>query len=101
MDDGVDVFVARQPIFEQDGSVHGYELLYRAGGDSTSADGTDPNQMSRDVIIQSFLDVGLDSLTGGALGFINFGRIGSAFPQQCFTHARRQVDAFNGPRRVR
>jgi c-di-GMP phosphodiesterase len=70
----VDVFVARQPIFDLKGEVIAYELLYRRNAQSRFADGTDTAQMSRDVVIQSFLEVGLDRITRGKAGFINFGR---------------------------
>ena len=36
---GVDIFVARQPIFRRDLQVHGYELLYRGSPENTF-DGT-------------------------------------------------------------
>jgi c-di-GMP phosphodiesterase len=70
----VDVFVARQPIFNLTGEVVAYELLYRRGAQSRFADGTDTAQMSRDVVIQSFLEVGLDRITRGKAGFLNFSR---------------------------
>ena len=70
----MDVFVARQPIFDLTGEVAAYELLYRRSAQSRFADGSDSAQMSRDVVIQSFLEVGLDRITRGKAGFINFGR---------------------------
>jgi EAL and modified HD-GYP domain-containing signal transduction protein len=70
----VDLFVARQPIFELSGDLSGYELLYRGGAQSRMADGTSTSQMSLDVIIQSFLEIGLDRITGGKVGFLNFSR---------------------------
>jgi EAL and modified HD-GYP domain-containing signal transduction protein len=70
----VEVFVARQPIFDLEGEVNAYELLYRRTAQSRFADGSDATQMSRDVVIQSFLEVGLETITRGKAGFINFGR---------------------------
>lgn len=70
----MDVYVARQPIFDLTGNVAGYELLYRRGAESRFADGEDTTQMSRDVVIQSFLEVGLEKITRGKAGFINFER---------------------------
>lgn len=70
----MDVFVARQPIFDLRGEVYGYELLYRRSAQSRFADGDDSNRMSADVVIQSFLEVGLENITRGKSGFINFGR---------------------------
>lgn len=70
----MDVFIARQPIFDLAGDVFGYELLYRRSAQSQIAEGTDTERMSVDVVVQSFLEVGLDNLTRGRKGFINFGR---------------------------
>lgn len=70
----MDVFLARQPIFDMRGEVDGYELLYRRTAASRFADGDDTNKMSLDVVIQSFLEVGLEQITRGKAGFINFGR---------------------------
>lgn len=70
----MDVFLARQPIFDGRGDVTAYELLYRRTAQSRYADGDDTNRMSLDVVIQSFLEVGLDKITQGKAGFINFGR---------------------------
>lgn len=70
----MDLFVARQPIFDLSGDLGGYELLYRRGSLSQAADGTSTSQMSLDVIIQSFLEIGLDRITRGKVGFLNFSR---------------------------
>ncbi len=67
------VFVARQPIFRQGREACGYELLFRSG-DADVYTGTDGSASTRDVIASSFVDIGLDELTGGLRGFINFPR---------------------------
>ena len=67
------VFVARQPIFHRAKNVHGYELLFRSGKKNVYT-GTDGDACTRDVIAASFLDIGLDELTGGQRGFVNFTR---------------------------
>jgi EAL and modified HD-GYP domain-containing signal transduction protein len=67
------VFVARQPIFHRAKNVHGYELLFRSGQENKYT-GTDGDACTRDVIASSFVDIGLDELTGGARGFVNFTR---------------------------
>src|SRR5437764_4345144 len=68
------IFVARQPIFDRDGRLSGYELLYRRNAERTFADGDDPNTMSARVIANALLGMDLDELTGGARSFINFTR---------------------------
>src|SRR5690606_9286262 len=70
----MDLYVARQPIFDLRGETVAYELLYRRTGESPGADGTSRNQMSLDVIIQAFLEIGLTRLTEGKLAFLNFSR---------------------------
>lgn len=67
----MDLFVARQPIFDRKGRVFGYELLYRSGNHNyySAADG---DQATTDVIRNSFTVIGLDTLTGGRKAFINF-----------------------------
>jgi c-di-GMP-related signal transduction protein len=70
-DTGLDVFVARQPIFARNLQVYGYELLYRgAAGDSF--DGTAADLATARVIAHSFLTIGAEKLLNGKLPFINF-----------------------------
>lgn len=68
----MNVFVARQPIFDRQNTITGYELLYRTSMEHNWASGADPRQMSSDVIIHSVLNMGLDHITGGRKAFLNF-----------------------------
>ena len=70
----MDLFVARQPIFDARRELAGYELLYRGSADAGGASAADPLRMSSDVIVQNFLEAGLDRLTSGQRGFVNFTR---------------------------
>lgn len=65
-----DIFIARQPIFDRQQKLIGYELLYR-GSDVEIAEFADGNLASSDVIINSFMNIGVDSLVGSAKAFIN------------------------------
>jgi len=67
----VDTFVARQPIFDRKEKIFAYELLFRQGNQNyyNSVDG---DRATGDVISNSFLTIGMDTLTGGKRGFINF-----------------------------
>ena len=65
-----DIFIARQPIYERDLSVYGYELLFRAA-DTEHAHVVDGNQATSQVILNAFTVMGLDELVGGHLAFIN------------------------------
>ena len=64
------IFVARQPIFDKANQLIGYELLYRAG-DTDVAEFSDGDLASSEVILNSFVNIGLDSLVGSAEAFIN------------------------------
>ncbi len=50
----MDVFVARQPIFDRNDRLCGYELLYRNTASSTTADGAAADTMCTDTVIHSF-----------------------------------------------
>lgn len=68
-----EIYVARQPIFDMFQDVYGYELLYRSGANKfySSLDG---DQAASEVITNSFLLIGLETLTRGKMAFINFTR---------------------------
>lgn len=69
-----DVFVARQPIFDADGTLGAYELLYRKSGAASGAAGASSEQMAAEVLVQTFLNIGIDTVTGDARAFVNFTR---------------------------
>ncbi|TCL62005.1 diguanylate phosphodiesterase [Hydrogenispora ethanolica] len=69
----MDVFVARQPIFDRQLKVYGYELLFRSGLENFYT-ATDGDQATSTVIANSFLLIGIDSLVGKKRAFINFTR---------------------------
>ncbi|MFT5449127.1 MAG: EAL and modified HD-GYP domain-containing signal transduction protein [Gammaproteobacteria bacterium] len=65
-----EVLLARQPIFDVDLQVHGYELLYRSiGHDSAAFD--DADAASAEVITSGFMDIGLDRIVENKLAYIN------------------------------
>jgi c-di-GMP-related signal transduction protein len=67
----MNVFVARQPIFDKKQKVVAYELLFRSNQNNIYS-GTDADQATKDVIANSFLLIGMNNLTGGKKAFINF-----------------------------
>ncbi|MEO0249958.1 MAG: HDOD domain-containing protein, partial [candidate division WOR-3 bacterium] len=71
MRQNMDIFVARQPIFDARQNVYGYELLYRSGS-GNAYQATDGNQASLSVIRNTFLMLGSQTLTGRKKAFINF-----------------------------
>lgn len=66
-----EVHVARQPIFDNKLNVVGYELLFRSNfiNSYNSADG---DHATHDVVANSLLLFGLETLTSGKKAFINF-----------------------------
>lgn len=68
------VFVARQPIFDREKKIHGYELLFRSNADANACDAYDSDTSTLDVISTSLDSIGLDNLVAGKRGFINFSR---------------------------
>lgn len=69
----MDIFLARQPIFDWKQDVFAYELLYRSSTENVYT-GVNGDQASSEVISNSFLLFGLENLTGGKKAFINFTR---------------------------
>jgi EAL and modified HD-GYP domain-containing signal transduction protein len=69
----MDVFVARQPIFDARQHIFAYELLFRGGLTNAFPD-IDGDTASSKVLSNSFLNIGIDKLTGGRKAFINFTR---------------------------
>ena len=69
----MDVFIARQPIFDRSLQVYGYELLYRTSSDNFYT-GRDDNQATGELLYNSFLVMGLQDLTEGKKAFINFSK---------------------------
>jgi EAL and modified HD-GYP domain-containing signal transduction protein len=67
----VQLFVARQPIFNTSRKVIAYELLFRREN-QPAYDGDDGDRATEAVIVNSFLAIGMDVLTNGKRAFINF-----------------------------
>jgi EAL and modified HD-GYP domain-containing signal transduction protein len=67
----MDVYVARQPIFNQRKKLLAYELLFRDGA-AKYVPSIDGDIATSTVISNTFFSIGMDSLLGGKLSFINF-----------------------------
>lgn len=68
----MEVFVARQPIFDRKRQLYAYELLYRSDGAHNEFDGTDAAAATRQVISSALLTIGLDNMLCGKKAFLNF-----------------------------
>lgn len=68
----MEVFVARQAIFDRKRELYAYELLYRSSGSRNEFDGTDSDVATRQVIASSLLSIGMENILGGKKAFVNF-----------------------------
>ena len=68
-----DVFLARQPIFDRNRSVTGYELLYRSGFMPRAVVGDGEVATAR-VALGALTDIGLEQLVGECSAWINVTR---------------------------
>lgn len=67
------LFIARQPIYNREKAVMGYELLYRSNLQNQAII-KDAGQASCETILNSFMHIGIDNIAGSALAFINLPR---------------------------
>jgi EAL and modified HD-GYP domain-containing signal transduction protein len=65
------VLVSRQPIYTADMGELGYELLFRNSTEDR-ASFSDGDHATANVIVNTFMDIGLDEVVGRHLAFINF-----------------------------
>ncbi len=72
-DEKPQAYIARQPIYNLDLNIFGYELLYRSNM-KNSARIEDENTATTQVIMNAFTELGLDSLVGHHHAFINMTR---------------------------
>ncbi len=68
-----DFYLARQPIYNRTQHVYGYELFYRAG-ETQSAEFEDADVATSQTMLNALTDIGLESLVGGRIAFINLSR---------------------------
>lgn len=67
----MEVFIARQPIFDVKQDVYGYELLYRSS-ERNAYGGVDGDEASLAVIRNVLLVIGSEKISGGKKAFVNF-----------------------------
>lgn len=68
----MDIFVARQPIFNTRKKVIAYEILYRSNRKNVYDLDQDGDVATAAVVTDTLLNFGLESLTGNKPAFINF-----------------------------
>ncbi len=67
----MEIFIARQPIFNRSKKLFGYELLHRGNMDNIFP-GTDGDRATSKLLVNTFLNIGLDTLVSSKWAFINF-----------------------------
>lgn len=67
----MELYVARQPIFDKGLNFFGYELLYRSGL-SNYYSNLDGDQATSELILNSMMVIGFNTLTRGKKAFVNF-----------------------------
>jgi len=68
------VFVGRQPIFDAEMNLFAYELLFRSGENVGHAGVVDGDMATTQVMLNAFMDIGMDHLVGSQFAFINLTR---------------------------
>ena len=78
----MNVHIARQPIFDKDMNVYAYELLYRSG-EGISEPSTNGDHKTSEVVFNTLVTMGLDTMLSGSKAFINFTKetINSKLPE--------------------
>lgn len=67
------IYIGRQPIFDNKLNVIAYELLFRSG-DNTAANVVDGDSATTNVIINAMTEIGMEQLVGSHRAFINLTR---------------------------
>ena len=66
----MEIYLARQPVFDRDMVAIAYELLFRSGN-VAHAIIDDPNAASMKVLANAFSEIGLDTITSGKPPLVN------------------------------
>lgn len=68
----MDAFIARQPIFDKDKQVYGYELLFRNSDINAYDSAIASEKATAMLLVNSYITFGIDHLVGDGRAFINF-----------------------------
>lgn len=70
----MNIYIARQPIYDQDRRLYGYEFLYRDSHVNSFNPDIDGSTATRTLVSNLVNEFGLDTMTGGLYAFVNFTR---------------------------
>ncbi|MFL0197843.1 EAL and HDOD domain-containing protein [Clostridium sp. WILCCON 0269] len=68
----MDIFIARQPIFNRFNKIYGYELLFRDNTRENKCSETDGDTATIKVIKNSIFHIGMNKIVQNKMAFINF-----------------------------
>jgi len=68
----MDVFIARQPIFDRQKRLFAYEILYRSSMNNAFPPHVDGDEATHTVLAHVLFNIGLDAITGSRRAMINF-----------------------------
>ena len=66
-----DLYIARQPVFDHNLNLYGYELLYRQDNADINGAMASANQATSQVITTGLIEIGLEKLVGHTYAFLN------------------------------
>lgn len=69
-----EIYFARQPIYNRDLKIEGYELFYRNAETDTTAQFLDAEIATSQIVLNTVTEVGLDRVVGEHRAFINIAR---------------------------
>lgn len=69
----MNIYIARQPIFDRRNNIFAYELLFRKNSDNFFTP-MDDDLATAEIIYNAFLGFGIDNLTDGSMATINFSK---------------------------
>ncbi len=68
----MDIYLARQPIFNRKKQLYGYEILYRGDVNNYFPQNTDGEVATSTVLAHTLFNIGLEGVTNGKKALINF-----------------------------
>jgi len=66
-----EIFIGRQPIFDDNFNLYAYELLYRNSPNAENNSNDDGDAATSQVLINTFMEMGLEQAVGDQLAFFN------------------------------
>ncbi len=78
----MNIYIARQPIYDKDRHLYGYEFLYRDSSTNSFNPAMNGTAATRTLVSNLINEFGVDAMTGGHYAFVNFTRdlLTSNFP---------------------